>query len=229
MATEATTTQIILNKQPWVLNHLKRNQWTLKDGHPNKENIVKKFRQALYQCPETITCIVDKDQRQLKMMTRGIPEAPSQQQHVICLRIPQLKSLLEAPAGAKFRPRPEKGTQLSDCEGSLDNHTSSDDALTEFEIEETTALVYKWIKRGWYNPSAAPLILPPSESGSDESVGRRRNPNQKRTRPNKSSWTPRKNRPVGKLILKPTQTVGKYDMFCDDSETEHESETEETP
>ena len=168
MATKTENIQIILRKHPRIMDHLTRYQWTIKDGHPNQLNIIKQFRQAIGQCPETIICEVDKTQSQLKMMTRNIPNAPPHQQHVIKLRIPKLVQLMTPSAEETNEPNSTENEQKSDCSGSMKNYTSSDEVLTEFEMEETMAMVIDWIQRGWYTPQRAIPFL--SVSNNEESV-----------------------------------------------------------
>ena len=95
--------------------------------------------------------------------------------------------------------------------------------MTEFEIEETVAMVQKWIKKGWFTPMTKRPQLPSSGSDSDEHVNRLIKPASRRMRPVKRQFR-MKTPPKEKRVQKPNNiAVGKFDLFKD-SDTEHESE-----
>ena len=212
------TKQIQLNDYPEVLNHLIKNQWNVKDGHPNQNNIMDQFKQAMRQCPDTITGIMDKDPNLLKLMASGITEAQSQKQHVICLRVPKLARLLQTSAEGNPRKRPKK----EDYERATSSQelSSGEEEISELEIEQTTAMVMDWVRKGWFRPSKnLPLLVFP-ESESDETGFQPIAPDQIRRRPDRTAWRLRRAKTGGKTLK-----TNNYPLSVD-SDTQDNSEDE---
>ena len=115
--------------------------------------------------------------------------------------------------------------------GSLKNYVSSDEVLTEFEIEETTKMVKKWIKHNWFIPSTPRAIILLDSSSESDSTSRKEREILRRLRKHKSQ------KPERKLIKSPSTSiqmrrpapkVKNFDLFCDASESDKDDDESPT-
>ena len=220
-----------ITTSPKLIEYLKTHDWKIQDGHPKQKIMKKQFQEMLCQHPEKIRFRFNEITQQVKLMTKK--DQPNLWEIVI-LRLPHYNQNKILAKIQKIRYAPTSLTETaerSDCSGSLKNYVSSDDILTEFEIAETTKMVRKWIRNKVYLPSnARALILLDSSSDSDSTTGNqekvmrsfRRNKPKKKTQPPSPLATPLTPSPPR---IRPTRTIGKYDLFCDDTETDTESDT----
>ena len=159
-----------ITTSPTLVTYLRQTQWNIMDGHPKQIPTCQKFQKLLLNNPYSVFFKFNETTRQLKLMTPSIKpntweiivlRFPNTLKRVFSAEIPRLKPIIKGLAN----PQPK-----SDCSGSLKNYASSEDVLTEFEIEETPAMVRKWIKNKWIIPhNARAIILLDSSSDSDTS------------------------------------------------------------
>ncbi|MAF41366.1 MAG: hypothetical protein CL859_05855 [Cyanobium sp. ARS6] len=204
---------------PKLINFLVKYQWINKGGNPKWEEMAQKLRLELQQRPETLLYSIDVIKHHVKI---HMP-IENKKRAVLTLKIPRsVKFLCLAEQPLRLAPTMDDVERLSDCSGSMKNYCSSDDILTEFEIEETVEMVRKWIKKKWYVPSNQnAVILLDTSSDSEDSAGATKLLVQKlrKHRTNKSperSLTP----PTPPTIRRQVPNVGKYALFCDDSATD---------
>ena len=228
--------------QPWkkitdfpkLKEYLLKDQWLNKGGNPEWEEISQKLRKEIQENPEKVMYNINIPKHQVKLQM----PLEAKKRVVIILQIPKMVKFICSAEQPKVRLAPTEYDveRLSNCSGSMKNYCSSDDILTEFEIEETTKMVRKWIKKRWYvpsNPNA--VIILNSSSDSDEpskttnmviqrlkaqQISRKPRHKSSQTLPSTPSLSP----PSPQRFRRPAIKVDKYDLFCDDSSSKEDSE-----
>ena len=209
---------------PKLRNYLMKYQWLNKGGNPKWDQTAQKLRDELQNSPENIEYNIDVTKHNVKL---HMP-LEDKKRAVIILKIPKSVKFLCSAEQSKLRLAPTKDDveRLSNCSGSMKNYCSSDEILTEFEIEETVRMVQKWIKKKWYVPSNQNAVVLLDSSSDSEASARatkiliqKLRPHKMRRRP-EQSITPSSS---GEM-RRPVQKMDKYDLFCDDSTTNSESE-----
>ena len=223
--------------QPWkgittfpkLREFLLHYQWSNKGGNPEWEETSQKVRLEIQQAPEKVLYNINIPNHQVKLQM----PLEHKKRVVIVLRIPKTVKFVcsaEQPT-VRLAPTENDVERLSNCSGSMKNYCSSDDVLTEFEIEETTKMVRKWIRKKWYVPSnPKAVIILDSSSESDEAakitrmaiqrlkaqkIGRM--PRQQSTRSSSPDFPTQQFR-------RPARKADKYDLFCDDSSAKDDSD-----
>ena len=224
-----------LTTSPTLIAYLEKADWNTEDGHPKQLSTCERFRRMLSQHPQNISFKFNEKTHQLKLMT---PSVKPNIWEIIVLRFPTPFRRMFSAETPRLPPFTMETTepQKSDCSGSMKNYVSSDDVLTEFEIEETTDMVKKWIKNKWFVPTNAhAIILLDSSSDSDTSEKDRLlvrrlkylkpKRSEKKTPPMSPLAFPLPATPSPPPMNRPVpRKVDKYDLFCDDSATDHDSE-----
>ena len=221
-----------ITTSPELMKYLKHYEWKVQDGHPKKQSMKKQFQEMLCQHPENIRFRYNRTSKRIKLM---IQKQPPNQWEIVILHIPNFEDqVLDKAPKLRYAPTSYADIcypQKSDCSGSMKNYVSSDDVLTEFEIEETTKMVRKWIRNKVYIPSnAKALILLDSSSDSDtnqdnyEKMMRsfRRNKIRRPSTPPSPLAKPLTPSPPR---IRSTRHVEKFDLFCDDSGSEQGGES----
>ena len=225
-----------ITTSPTLIAYLQKAEWNMKDGHPKQISNCERFRKMLCQQPNNISFKFNEGNQQLKLMTPSIK--PNIWETIILRFQTPLKRMFsaETPRLPPFTMSSTNTREKSDCSGSMKNYVSSDDILTEFEIEETTGMVRKWIKNKWFVPSnARAIILLDSSSDSDTSEKDRLlvrrlkylkpKRSKKKTPPMSPLAVPLPPTPSPPPMNRPVpRKVEKYDLFCDDSASDHNSE-----
>ena len=211
---------------PKLKDFLVKYQWLNKGGNPKWDELAQKLRVELQQSPEKVMYNINVATHQVKLQM----PLEDKKRAIFHLKIPSTVKFICSAEHPNLRlaPTDDEVEERSDCSGSLKNYCSSDDVLTEFEIEETVKMVQKWIKKKWYvpsNPNA--VIFLESSSDSEASaratklvVQRLRQPkrSRKQKKPTTPDQTPSKER-------RQAPKMANYDLFCDDSASESDSAT----
>ena len=159
-----------ITTSPTLIHYLRQTKWNVKDGHPKQLPTCEKFQRLLQKDPYGVFYKFNEATQQLKLLTPSIKPTVWE---IIILRFPKPLMKMYAPDTPRLRPIIKGSADpkaKSDCSGSMKNYASSDEILTEFEIEETPAMVKKWIKNKWIIPAKTrAIILLDSSSDSDTS------------------------------------------------------------
>ena len=204
---------------PKLITFLVKYKWLNKGGNPRWEKMAQKLRTELQQNPDTIMYNIDVVKHHVKCQ---LPLA-NNKKAVLILKIPRtVKFICSAEQPLRFAPTELDVERLSNCSGSMKNYCSSDDVLTEFEIEETTKMVRKWIRRKWYVPSNPKAVIFLDNSSDSEDSARATNFVVRKLRQQKISLSPERSLtpPTPPTIRRQAPKVDKYELFCDDSATD---------
>ena len=154
---------------PKLIKFLVKYQWLNKGGNSKWAETARKLRMELQRNPETITYDIDVVTHQIKL---HMP-LEKNKRALIVLKIPRAVKFLCSAEQPPVRLAPTRTDveKLSNCSGARQNACSSDEALTEFELEETVRLVQKWIKKKWYVPyNQNAIIVMDTSSDSEDSA-----------------------------------------------------------
>ena len=172
---------------PKLITFLIKYQWINKGGNPKWEEMAQKLRLELQNNPENIMYNIDVTNHQVKC---HMPLA-DKKWAVLILKIPRtVKFLCSAEQPIRLAPSVLDVERLSNCSESVANYYSSDDVLTELEIEETTKMVRKWIEKKWYDPSNQNAVILFDNSSDSEDSARATKIVVKKLRRSKISLSP---------------------------------------